>query len=333
MKLLVIGGTEFVGRAFVEAAAPEHDVTVFHRGRTEPAGLPAVEHVHGDRDGGISLLQGRSFDAVVDTCGYVPRVVADAVTRLADRAYRYLFVSTLSVYPDDTPPGSDETAATHQSPFPDTEEVTGESYGPLKASCENEVVQAVNGRALLVRPGYIVGPNDPTDRFTAWVRRAASGGEMLVPGPRDEALQVIDVRDLGAFMLHLLETDATGVHNAVGPGEPLTMGEFVDTAVRAGGAGTEPVWADREFAMAFGDEEERYRMFPMWHPEYPGVHAWSTERAVGAGLTHRPIEHTIRDTLEWDRARPREPLAFGLRPEEERDLLDRWSAKSDEERR
>jgi 2'-hydroxyisoflavone reductase len=324
MKLLVIGGTEFVGRAFVEVAATDHTVTVFHRGRTEPDGLPPVEHVHGDRDGGISLLDGRSFDAVIDTCGYVPRIVADAVTRLADRADRYLFVSTLSVYPDETPPGGDESAETYRSPFPDTEEVTGESYGPLKASCENEVQEAVDGRALLVRPGYIVGPNDPTDRFTAWVRRAAAGGEMLVPGPRDERVQVIDVRDLGSFMLRLLETGATGVFNAVGPGEPLTMGRFIDAAVRIGGAGTQPVWVDQDFAMALGDEDERYRMFPMWHPEYPGVHDWSTERAVAAGLRHRPFDATVRDTLEWDRARSEEPLSFGLRPEEERQLLGRW---------
>jgi 2'-hydroxyisoflavone reductase len=178
VQLLVIGGTRFVGRAFVEQAVCRgHDVTVFHRTASEPAGFPSVEHLHGDRDGQLGLLGGRSWDAVLDTCGYVPRVVREASAALRDFAGHYTFVSSLSVHPDDMPAGSTEQAPTHQPPFPQTETVTVESYGPLKVACEREAMAAFGDRCLIIRPGYIVGPHDPTDRFTFYLRRAAAGGE------------------------------------------------------------------------------------------------------------------------------------------------------------
>jgi 2'-hydroxyisoflavone reductase len=323
VRILVIGGTEFVGRAVVErAVAAGHDVTVFHRGRTEPPGLPDVTHVHGDRDGGLGALGGATWDAVADTCGYVPRVVGDAARRLAGRTGRYLFVSTTSVYPDDAPPGGDEDAPVHAPPFPETEEVTGETYGPLKVACEVAAREAFGDRATVVRPGYVVGPHDPTDRFVSWLRRADGGGEMAVPGPPDEPLQMIDARDLGAFAVRLLEDDTAGTFNAVGPGEPLTMRRVVETAVAAAGAGTRIVWIDVDDALALGDEDERYRLFPMWHPEYPGAHRWRLDRAKAAGLRHRPFDETLRDTLAWDRARPRTPIAFGPTPDEERRIVE-----------
>ena len=202
MRLLVIGGTHFVGRAVVEdAVARGHAVTVFHRGGTEPDGFPDAEHVHGDRDGGLDPLRGRSWDVVLDTCGYMPRVVRASAELLADGVEHYGFISTLSVYPDDTPGGMNEETPIYGPPFPDTEEITEASYGPLKAACEAEVQAAFPGRCLIVRPGYIVGPHDPSDRFTSWVRRAAAGGPMLAPRPSSEALQVVDARDLGAFTL------------------------------------------------------------------------------------------------------------------------------------
>ena len=226
MQLLVIGGTHFVGRALVEDAVERgHEVTVFHRGPAEPAGFPPVEHVHGDRDGGLEGLAGRTWDAAIDTCGYVPRVVRDSARLLADAVRSYTFISTLSVYPDDAPAGCNEGTPTHQPPFPDTEEITDESYGPLKVACEREALDAFSGRCLVVRPGYIVGPHDPSDRFTYWVRRAAAGGRMLAPGPQDHALQVVDVRDLGAFTLDHVEAGTADVFGVVGPHEPLTWGE------------------------------------------------------------------------------------------------------------
>lgn len=325
MRILVIGGTEFVGRAFVELATEAgHEVTVFHRGQTEPGDLPAVEHLHGDRGGDLDELgDGRVWDAVLDTCGYVPRVVRASASRLSDAVRRYVFVSTLSVHPDPMPAGADEDTPLHPAPYPDTEEVTGETYGPLKVACELAVreIFGERERATIVRPGYIVGPHDPTERFVSWIRRTAAGGRVAVPGPPEQPLQVVDVRDLGAFMLRLIESDVPGTFGVVGPGEPLTIGGFVETVVAVVGSSTEVVWLDPEFAFALGDEAERYRLFPMWHPEDAGVHLYDAGRALAAGLRHRPFERTLRDTLAWDRARPQEPLPFGPEPEEERELL------------
>jgi len=325
VKLLVLGGTSFVGRAFVEAAAADgHDVTVFHRGEQEPDGLPPVSHVHGDRDGELDRLGDGTVDAVVDTSGYVPRVVDASATRFAGRAGRYLFVSTTSVYPDDAPPPVTDESPVHAPPFPDTEDVTGETYGALKVACEVAVRERFGDRATVVRPGYIVGPHDPTERFVSWLRRAASGRPMIAPGPPDEPLQMVDVRDLGAFMLRLLTDDRAGTFGVVGPGDPLTMRTFLEIAVEESGVATPLVWVDRDVAFAVGDEDERYRLFPMWHPEWPGVHRYDPSPAIAAGLRHRPFRETLRDTLAWDRSRDQEALPFGPSPEEEAELLARW---------
>jgi 2'-hydroxyisoflavone reductase len=327
MKLLVIGGTSFVGRAFVERAAVDgHDVTVFHRGEQEPDDLPPVAHVHGDRDGDLDRLGDGTFDAVVDTSGYVPRVVDASASHLADRTGRYLFVSTTSVYPDDAAAPMNEDSPVHAPPYPDTEDVTAEAYGPLKVACEVAVRERFGDRATIVRPGYIVGPHDPTDRFASWLRRASSGDRMIAPGPPDDPIQVVDVRDLGAFMLQLLSDDRAGAFGVVGPGEPLTVRAFVETAIDEAGAGTEAIWVDRDVIFADADEDERYRLFPMWHPEFPGVHRYDASRAIAAGLEHRPFPETVRDTLAWDRSRPQEPLPYGPSPDEERELLGRWGA-------
>jgi len=325
VKLLVLGGTSFVGRAFVELAAGDgHDVTVFHRGDTEPDGLPDVAHVHGDRDGELEAIGDAGFDAVIDTSGYVPRVVDASAARFADRAHRYLFVSTTSVYPDDVEPPVSEASPVHGPPFPHTDDVTGETYGPLKVACEVAVRERFGERATIVRPGYIVGPHDSTERFVSWLRRASTGDEMIAPSPPDEPIQMVDVRDLGAFMLRLLVDDRSGTFGVVGPGEPLTMRAFLETAVDEAAAGTSLVWIDRDVAFAVGDEDERYRLFPMWHPEWPGVHRYDPARAIAAGLRHRPFRETLRDTMGWDRSRPQEPLPFGPSPQEERELLARW---------
>jgi 2'-hydroxyisoflavone reductase len=305
-----------------DAVARGHDVTVFHRGPAEPEGFPKVEHIHGDRDGGLDVLRGRTWDAAVDTCGYVPRVVRDSAQLLAEAAGSYVFVSTLSVYPDDAPVGCNEQSPTHQPPFPDTEEITAESYGPLKMACELEAQAGFPGRCLVVRPGYIVGPHDPTDRFTDWVRRAAAGGgRMLAPGPQDQALQVVDVRDLGAFTLDHLEAGAVDVFGVVGPREPLTWGEALPAIVEAGRAGTELTWVDAPFLQAHVKEEDGE--LPLWDIDYPGLHNFDASKAIAAGLRHRPFADTIDDTLAWDRGRG--ALKAGLTPERERELLQAWN--------
>jgi 2'-hydroxyisoflavone reductase len=323
VKVLVIGGTQFFGRAFVEQAARAgHDVTVFHRGESEPDGLGDVEHVHGDRRRGIDALRGRSWDAALDTCAFVPRVVRELADALGDGVGHYTFVSSLSVHPDDLPIGATEETPIHQPPFPDTEEVTDGTYGPLKVASEEAAREAFPGRALVIRPGYIVGPNDPTDRFTFWVRRAAAGGEMLAPGPADVPVQGIDARDLAAFVLARIEAGDVSTYGVVGPGEPATFGDVLESAKAAGRADTIFTWVDEAFVAGLGDERETW--FPMWHPELPGFHAYDASRATAAGLRPRSFAETIADTLAWDRDRGSPPLKAGLPPEKERDLLEEW---------
>lgn len=330
MKLLVIGGTEFVGRHVVEAAlAAGHEVTLFNRGRTNPRLFPEVEHLHGDRETieGLGILQGRSWHAVLDTCAYVPRVARMSAERLAGSAEHYTFISTCSVYPDERTTGLDETAPLAGSDDPESEEVTGESYGPLKALCEREVQRVFADRALVIRPGYIVGPHDPTDRFTYWPRRAARGGEMLVPA-LDYRMQVIDVRDLGEWCVRLIEGRVSDVFNAVGPLDELTLGEVIAAAAHHSGSDIQPVEADVGWLLAHGVDDDQ---FPLWHPrtEEAGVMAFSVSKAVAAGLSYRTIQQTVADTLAWDATLPEErELAAGMTPEREAPLLEALRSRS-----
>jgi 2'-hydroxyisoflavone reductase len=259
VKLLVIGGTRFVGRAFVELAVEHgHEVAVFHRSVSEPDDFPRVEHLHGDRDGQLDLVGGRSWDAVLDTCAYVPRVVREAAAVLRDAAGHYTLVSTLSVHPDDMPAGSTERAAVYAAPFPQTEVITAQTYGPLKVACEQAATAAFGDRCLIIRPGYIVGPHDPTDRFTFYLRRAAGGGEMAAPGPPDALMQVVDVRDLAAFMLGRIEAADSDVYGVVGPGEPIVMRDVLGTARDVAAASTTFTWLSEEFLKAAGDQAQEW---------------------------------------------------------------------------
>ena len=326
MKLLVIGGTRFVGRAFVELAVGHgHDVAVFHRSVSEPEDFPTVEHVHGDRDGQLGRLAGRSWDAVLDTCAYVPRAVLEATAALRDVAGHYTLVSTLSVHPDDLPAWSTERAATHQAPFPQTETVTEQTYGPLKVACEHAATTAFADRCLIIRPGYIVGPHDPSDRFTFCLRRAAGGGEMAAPGPPDAPLQVIDVRDLAAFMLGRIEGAEGGVFGVVGPGEPIVMRDVLGTARDVAAADTTFTWVSEEFLGAYGDQAQQW--FPMWEPQFPGAHTYDAAKAAAAGLRCRPLAQTAADTLAWDQRRGQPELRTGLSAEIERELLAAWHSR------
>ena len=326
VKLLTIGGTRFFGRAFVdEAARRGHEVTVFHRGRSEPDEVNGIEHVHGDRHKDLDRLRGRTWDATLDTCAFVPRDVRALVDAVGDRVGHYTFVSSLSVHPEDLPVGATEETATLPPPSTDTEEVTDETYGPLKVATEREAAEAFPGGVLVIRPGYIVGPNDPTDRFTFWVRRAAAGGEMLAPGPPEAPVQGIDARDLGAFVLDRIEAGDTDTYGVVGPGEPATMADVLSAARAAGEADTRFTWVDPPFLAAIGGERETW--LPIWHPDLPGFHAYDASKATAAGLRPRPFADTVADTLAWDHDRGSPPLKVGLPPVEERRLLEEWHAR------
>ncbi len=328
MRLLVLGGTVFLGRAVVEAAlADGHEITIFTRGRTNPELFPEVEKLLGDRDGALGPLADGAWDAVIDTSGFVPRIVRQSA-ELLHGARRYVFVSSVSVYADfRTPP--DETSAVAELADPASEEVMRD-YGALKAACE-QVVEEIYGvdRAVIVRPGLIVGPHDPTGRFTYWPRRIAEGGRVLAPGRPDAPVQVIDVRDLGEWLVTLADRGPSGVFNAVGPAEPLTFGGLLDACRAATGSDAAPVWVDDEPLLAAGVEP--WTELPLWLPsgDDSGMAQTSHARAIAAGLRFRPLEETILATLEWDASVGGEPprqadgryRAQTLTRERERELL------------
>jgi 2'-hydroxyisoflavone reductase len=331
MKLLILGGTVFVGRHLVEAAlARNHEVTLFNRGQHNAGIFPRVETLRGDRDGGLDPLKGRRWDAVVDTCGYTPRVVRASADLLSGAVDHYTFISSISVYRDVSRPGVDERGAVGTLEDTTTEEVAGDTYGPLKALCERAVEESMPGRTLVVRPGLIVGPHDPTDRFTYWPRRVAHGGDVLAPGRPDGAVQFIDVRDLAAWTLRMVEARHTGTYNATGPGSPLTMGGLLDVCNRESGGTARFVWVDEPFLLR--EEVGPWIELPLWIPDemdMRGQGAIDCRKAIAAGLAFRPLSETVRDTLDWDATRPDDTArAAGLRPEREAELLDKWRAQT-----
>ncbi|MEP6976654.1 MAG: NAD-dependent epimerase/dehydratase family protein [Thermoleophilia bacterium] len=320
MKLLVLGGTRFLGRAIVAAAlAAGHEVSIFTRGQTNSDLSPEAEHLVGDRDGDLAALEGGRWDTAIDTCGYYPRIVRASVELLAGRVEHYAFISSVSVYADlSTPPNESSPVGTMED---ETLEEMGDEfqyYGPLKALCEAEVERAFPGRALIVRPGLIVGPHDPTDRFTYWPRRLERGGEILAPAPADEPVQFIDVRDLGEWIVRMVEERRTGTFNAIN--ERLPWSELL--------AGADVTWVDSSFLLEQGVGE--WMELPLWiaDPAFAGHARTDVSRAVEAGLTFRPLDETIRDTERWDAARGEGVLAAGLTPEREAELLEAWRKRS-----
>lgn len=330
-RILILGGTGFLGPAIVEAARPRgHVLTLFNRGKTRPDLFPDVEKLRGDRDGKLDALRGRRWDAVVDTSGYVPRVVRMSAELLAPSVSQYVFISSISVYRDDLPPGSDEGAPLATTPDPASEEVK-EHYGALKALCEAAAEKAMPGRTAVVRPGLIVGPGDPTDRFTYWPARLARGGDVLAPGDGKDSAQVIDVRDLAAWLVALVERDDHGTYNATGPKEPMTMKAMLE-GVREGVRSTANlVWIPWPFLKE--KDVQPWMEMPAWIPagkEGAGIAAVSNARAVGKGLVFRPVAETARDTLAWWRRQPEERRAktrAGLAPEKEQAVLAAWKVR------
>ncbi len=303
MKLLVLGGTKFLGRHAVDAALGEgHDVTIFTRGQTNPELFPGVEHLVGDRDGKLDALAGRSWDGVVDTSGYVPRVVRQSAEALRDAVGRYVFVSSISVYDDFSKP-VDEGSPVAQLEDPATEEIM-EAYGALKAACETVVEEVYGDRSARVRAGLIVGPFDPTDRFTYWPRRIALGGDVLGPGNPAAPVQFVDARDLARWLVTLALDGPGGTFNATGPAEPITFEQLLERARDAIGSDANVVWVDDQRVL--DAEVQPWTELPLWLPgdEYAGMARADISRALAAGLTFRPLEETVVDTLAWDRSVP-----------------------------
>ncbi|HUY71714.1 MAG TPA: NAD-dependent epimerase/dehydratase family protein [Gaiellaceae bacterium] len=328
MRLLILGGTAFLGRHLVEAArARGHEVTLFTRGQTNPGLFPDLEHLAGDREHDLSPLEGRRFDAAIDTCGYLPRVVRASAGLLADAVERYVFVSSLSVYVD--APVVCETTPTQGEPDPESEDI-GAYYGPFKALCERAAEAALPGRTLVIRPGLVVGSHDYTGRFSYWPRRVAEGGEVLAPGRRETRIWLLDARDLAEWMIHLVERQVTGTFNAAGPGTPLTFGQLLEECKELTGSDARFVWVGDEFLLDHGVVP--YTELPLWVPDQDGGYPeLDLSRAVAAGLSFRPIADTIRDVLGRGGFDARTAGAFGLprrpvglEPERERALLADW---------
>jgi 2'-hydroxyisoflavone reductase len=329
VKLLILGGTVFLGRAAAGTALERgHELTLFNRGRSKPEVHADVETLHGDRDGGLDALRGRAWDAVIDTCGYVPRVVRDSAELLAEAVEHYTFVSSISVYSTLDRPGFDESSPVIELEDPVTEDVPA-NYGGLKAACERVVEEVLPGRAAIVRAGLIVGPHDPTGRFTYWPERIARGGDVLVPGRPERPVQFVDVRDLGAFLVTVAEQRTAGVFNASGP--PMPFGELVESAARVSGSGASPVWVGEEYLL--GNEVGEWMELPLWiaetNDEFRHMQEADVSRAAAAGLTIRPVDDTVRGTLDWVRSEsPERPAGVGLSAEREGELLAGWTART-----
>jgi 2'-hydroxyisoflavone reductase len=323
VRILVLGGTQFVGRAFVEAALAEgHDLTLFHRGRTGDGLFPDVEHVLSDRDGGLAALGSRTWDVCVDVSGYLPRLVGDSASYLRDGVERYLYVSTISVYAD-LAVSRDESGPLATIDDETTEEIGIDTYGALKAACERRVDAVFGERASHVRPGYVIGPYDHTGRFPWFVHRAARGGDMLVPASMMRAFQAIDSRDLGDFLLRVAQLPQRYVLNATGPVPPVGLGDLLDETARQVGADLTLVPADDAFLEAQGVES---REIPLWPGDDPDWAAWAqidVSRALEAGLRFRPIEDVVAATL----AHTETVEGVGLTPERESELLAAWRAR------
>jgi nucleoside-diphosphate-sugar epimerase len=338
LKILVLGGTKFIGVHIVERAlAHGHTVTLFNRGKTNTDLFPQLEHLKGDRDAQLDALKGGHWDAVVDDSGYVPRHVKLSAELLAPNIKQYVFISSISVYASFAQPNSEDSPL-GKIADETTEKVDGGAYGPLKALCEKAAETAMPGRVTVVRPGLIVGPWDPTDRFTYWPARAARGGDMLCPGTPKDRIQFIDSRDLAAFVIGLVEKSAVGIFNATSPPGKFNMGELVQASVSAANTQAKPtppphpIWVSADFL----DKEKvaPWSDMPVWIPgkgDFAAFADANVTKALAAGMTIRPVQSTVDDTLAWHLKRPeaeRTKLQAGLTPQREQELLKAWAAQS-----
>jgi 2'-hydroxyisoflavone reductase len=330
MRILIIGGTAFVGRYIAAAAADRgHDLTLFHRGQTGPELFPQATHLSGDRDQDLSALAAGSWDATVDVCAYFPRQVRSLAAALGGRGGRYVFISSVSAYSPSVLPGYDESAPLADIGDPDAAEITNENYGGLKVACEQASSELFGPETTIVRPTYVIGPHDRSYRFTWWVDRIARGGTVLTPGDPADPIQLIDARDMGTWVVSLLERSVTGTFHAVGSAPPFGFGQMLAAiAAEVAPPGTELTWADSAF---LSSRQVDGMMLPLWDEgdaAAANMMCANPAAAFAAGLTPRPLRETIADIRAEDRTPGTGRPGVGLSAEREAELLAQWAAAS-----
>ncbi|WP_413299352.1 NAD-dependent epimerase/dehydratase family protein [Bacillus sp. 1P10SD] len=339
MKILVLGGSRFLGRTFIkEALSQNHEVTIFNRGN-QNTGLKDVEIITGDRFGDLSELKNRYWDSVLDTSGFIPFTVENSTELLKDRVKHYTFISSISVYQDWVPENINESYPVLDISLEKANELSKdvngpiyEYYGHFKALCEKIAEANLPGRVLNVRAGQLIGPNDYTDRIPYWVHRVAKGGKVLVPGNEHRRVQLIDNKDLSKWILKMMASNSSGTFNATGPDYPLTIKQFIDTCLRVTGSDTEIVWADEEFLLE--QKVAPWTEMPLWVPEHSplspelekpwkGAFSINIDKAVKNGLTFRTLDESISDIYVWEKTRhiPQDEWKSGMRAERETELL------------
>ena len=370
LRILILGGTGFLGPACTESAlARGHTVTHFNSGRTEdrrreagrPSVVPAgVEQLHGNRDPnktaddrrnegksdapkdsnspkGLSQLEGKKWDGVIDTSGFFPRIVKVSAELLAPNVKQYVFISTISVYKSTNVPNFDETAPLATLEDPTTEQMGKDfaNYGGGKALCEKAAETAMPGRVANIRPGFIVGPRDTSGRFIYWPVRASLGGVMLVPGSPADPIQIIDVRDLADWVIHCLENNIVGVYNATGPAKELSMKSMVEGTRKGVGSDVSFTWVDNDFLTTHGVKDGQLPLYAPPTGDTAGFHRCNISRALAKGLKFRPIADTAKATFDWYKSlpadiQPRVAPQFAQRAGEEtwldteKHLLEAW---------
>lgn len=327
LRILIIGGTAFVGRHITEAVLDAgHEVTLFNRGQTGPALFPSAKHLTGDRNADLSALAGGRWDATVDVCAYLPRQVRSLAEALDDRGGQHLFISTVSVYQAPVQPGYTEDAPLADLSDPATEEVTDQTYGGLKVLCERAVTELYGkDGATIVRPTYVIGPHDRTYRFTWWVDRIARGGEVIAPGDPADPMQVIDARDMATWSVGLLENAVSGTFHAASPAPPFGFGQLLETvAAEVAPPGTTLTWVDSRFLRAEGEDGASLPLWSEGDSEDATILTASPAAAFSTGLSPRPLRQTVADLVAEVRADVGGRPGIGLTADREAELLARW---------
>lgn len=346
MKVLILGGTRFLGKALVkEALKRGHEITLFNRGTNKEV-FPEVEQLTGDRDGDVSLLENRKWDVVIDTCGLAPHQIKKIAAVLGDNVEHYTYISSISLYKDWIPLHITEDY--HLQPMPPVDKLKDveegrispyEYYGALKVLCEAEAETHWPGRVLHLRAGLLVGPFDYTDRLSYWVQRVAQGGKVLVPGRSDRPVQLIDVKDVATWVFNMAESRKKGTFNVTGPNDKLTIKELLNTCKAVTNSDTELVWAEEQFILEH--KIKPWTEMPFWIPEHfplegetkpwKGSFSINIAKSINAGLTFRPLEDTIYDVYQWEQTRQDTERKTGISREKEQELLGAWFQKEKKE--